>query len=606
MGERYGLRQRLGTRGEQDRRRFRHAARDDGLPKAGNTQQARLEERAELHRERKALRVFKRHPDIGMFADGEPLPRKLVQQAGRSEDAAHARRFKAVGKVGRPARPIAHHGRLSGHERPKPREHGCGRSGQHDADALRVPRFCLDEGRQRKSPHDHIPRRECGGAVGKHKPRGSAHGLPECRLHQIPSVRDRKGTRLACGEPRGGRLGGFPGRAEQPRRREDTIPCRAQRFKLLDGLAGNLLQPYADIDERQTVDPQIRGERRRIFDNLHPALFPQDSQYSFPDGLWYVRQGSPVRGLHYGRGQFLRRGTEQEMIRHSERGRHVRIVEGFQRFVERAQPIGLSGQFRFRYRYPHPSARHKEYAVEQQFEHAPGQSLEDIRSRTPRPAERASPEASRPDEYQPYIRNQPAQTVYPPIAAEPFPARTGKPPGGIEKDIPARAQDSGHAFQRLMHPALRRASLPAQIRYGNGSDQSGQRADHRLFDLAFIPEGPRRKARKAHVDKRWVDKCRMVGQEQNRTPIVAGAHGFKPFHLYRIAQPQQPADKRQQRPKTGTMRNRGQGRSRRDRLRKRFFRGLMPPETTHHGQKHAGNAQAENAEDHMPVRGPQQ
>ena len=98
----------------------------------------------------------------------------------------------------------------------------------------------------------------------------------------------------------------------------------------------------------------------------------------------------------------------------------------------------------------------------------------------------------------------------------------------------------------------------------------------------------------------------MVGQEQNRTPIVAGAHGFKPFHLYRIAQPQQPADKRQQRPKTGTMRNRGQGRSRRDRLRKRFFRVLMPPETTHHGQKHTGNAQAENAEDHMPVRGPQQ
>ena len=199
------------------------------------------------------------------------------------------------------------------------------------------------------------------------------------------------------------------------------------------------------------------------------------------------------------------------MVWYSERGRHVRIVEGFQRLVERAQPIGLSGQFRFRYRYPHPSARHKEYAVEQQFEHAPGQSLEDIRSRTPRPAERASPEARRPDEYQPYIRNQPAQTVYPPIAAEPFPARTGKPPGGIEKDIPARAQDSGHAFQRLMHPALRRASLPAQIRYGNGSDQSGQRADHRLFDLAFIPERPRRKTRKARVDKRWVDKCRMVG-----------------------------------------------------------------------------------------------
>ena len=45
---------------------------------------------------------------------------------------------------------------------------------------------------------------------------------------------------------------------------------------------------------------------------------------------------------------------------------------------------------------------------------------------------------------------------------------------------------------------------------------------------------------------------------------------------------------------------------RRDRLRKQFFRVLMPPETTHHGQKHTGNAQAENAEDHMPVRGPQQ
>lgn len=59
-----------------------HAARDDGLSEAGNTQQAGLEERAELRRERKALRVFKRHPDIGMFADGEPLPRKLVQQAG--------------------------------------------------------------------------------------------------------------------------------------------------------------------------------------------------------------------------------------------------------------------------------------------------------------------------------------------------------------------------------------------------------------------------------------------------------------------------------------------------------------------------------------------
>ena len=310
--------------------------------------------------------------------------------------------------------------------------------------------------------------------------------------------------------------------------------------------------------------------------------------------------------MHCGRGQFLRRGTEQEIVRHSERGLHVRIVEGFQRFIERAQPIGLSGQFRFRYRYPHPSAGHKEYAVEQQFEHAPGQSLENIRSRTPRPAERASPEARRPDEYQPYIRNQTAQTVYPPIASEPFPARTGKPPGGIEKDIPARAQDSGHAFQCLVHSALRRASFPAQIRYGNGSDQSGQRADHRLFDLAFIPERPRRKVRKARVDKRWVDKCRMVGQEQNRTPIVAGTHGFKPFHLYRVAQPQQPADKRQQRPKTGTMRNGGQGRSRRDWPRKRFFRISMPPETTHHGQKHAGNAQAENAEDHMPVRGTQQ
>lgn len=31
------------------------------------------------------------------------------------------------------------------------------------------------------------------------------------------------------------------------------------------------------------------------------------------------------------------------MVWYSERGRHVRIVEGFQRFVERAQPIGLSG-----------------------------------------------------------------------------------------------------------------------------------------------------------------------------------------------------------------------------------------------------------------------
>ena len=116
------------------------------------------------------------------------------------------------------------------------------KSGQHDADALPVPRFCLDEGRQHKSPHDHIPRREYGSSVGKHEPRGRAHGLPKCRLHQIPSVRDRKGARLSRGEPRGGRFGGFTCRAEQSCRREDTITNRAQCFKLLDGLAGNLLK----------------------------------------------------------------------------------------------------------------------------------------------------------------------------------------------------------------------------------------------------------------------------------------------------------------------------------------------------------------------------
>lgn len=164
-----------------------------------------------------------------MFADGEPLPGKPVQQAGRSEDAAHACRFKAVGKVGRPTRPIAHYGRLSGHERPEPHEHGGSRSGQHDADALPVPRFCLDEGRQHKSPHDHIPRREYGSSVGKHEPRGRAHGLPKCRLHQIPSVRDRKGARLSRGEPRGGRFGGFTCRAEPvlPPRGYNHQPCAA-------------------------------------------------------------------------------------------------------------------------------------------------------------------------------------------------------------------------------------------------------------------------------------------------------------------------------------------------------------------------------------------
>ena len=125
------------------------------------------------------------------------------------------------------------------------------------------------------------------------------------------------------------------------------------------------------------------------------------------------------------------------MVRHSERGLHVRIIKGFQRLVERAQPLGLSGQFRFRYHNPHPSARHKEYAVEQQFEHAPAQALQNLRGRAPRPTERASPEARRPDEHQPHVRHQPAQAVYTPIAAEPFPARAGKPPGGIKKDIPA-------------------------------------------------------------------------------------------------------------------------------------------------------------------------
>lgn len=194
-------------------------------------------------------------------------------------------------------------------------------------------------------------------------------------------------------------------------------------------------------------------------------------------------------------------------------------------------PISLSGQFRF------PCdirVGHKEYAVEQPVEHADDPLR--ISGPYPRPAERASQgrrltSASRTSGTRP----RPC-----PGASKRFPA-VRVSPGGEGHSRPGAGLGHAIPMPRALRSAVRRPGADPVW-----TDQSGQRTGSPAVRLGVHPRG-RRKARK--IDKRWVDKCGWLGGTESDAHRRGRAR-LQAFHLYRMAV-QQPADKRQQRPKPG-------------------------------------------------------